>query len=82
MPAELRSTPTLRPVRSNGSAAPEAPRSAVRAFATLPFDALRFVYASAVQTGMLRRSMLASRDIEVQLNALERFVLGPLARTV
>jgi hypothetical protein len=50
--------------------------------ATLPFDALRFAYASAVQAGLLRRSMLASRDVEVRLDALEKLVLGPIARTV
>jgi len=72
----------MRPVRSNVSAALDAPRSAVRAVATLPFDTLRFAYASAVQAGLLRRSMLASRDLEVQLNALEKLLLGPIARTV
>jgi len=54
----------------------------MRAVATLPFDTLRFAYASAVQAGLLRRSMLASRDLEVQLNALEKLLLGPIARTV
>jgi len=54
----------------------------LRALAPLPFDALRFAYAAAVQSGLLRRSMLASRDVELQLNALEKFFLGPFARTV
>jgi hypothetical protein len=54
----------------------------VSAGATLPFDALRFTYASAVQAGLVRRSMLASRDFELQLSTLEKAVLGPFARTV
>jgi len=82
MPAELRSTHPVRSGRINASAALHAPRSTVRAVATLPFDALRFAYASAVQAGLLRRSMLASRDVEVRLDALEKLVLGPIARTV
>ena len=82
MPAELRSTPTVRPVRIDAPAAPDGPRAAVRALAALPFDALRFVHASAVQAGLLRRSMLASRNVEIQLDALEKMLLGPFARTV
>ena len=82
MPAELHSSHTVRPIRINGSASLEATLSAVRAVATLPFDALRFAYASAVQAGLVRRSMLASRDLELQLDALEKVVLGPVARGV
>jgi hypothetical protein len=82
MPAELRSTYTTRPAWITGSAALEASRSAVRAVPALPFDALRFLYASAVQAGLMRRSMLASRDVEIQLDSLEKLVLGPFARTV
>jgi len=82
MPAELRSSAMFRPFRIDGSAALEASRSVVTAGATLPFDALRFTYASAVQSGLVRRSMLASRDFELQLNTLEKLVLGPFARTV
>jgi len=82
MPAELRSSPTFRTFRVDGSAALEATRSFVSAGATLPFDALRFTYASAVQAGLVRRSMLASRDFELQLSTLEKAVLGPFARTV
>ena len=82
MPAELRTTPAVRPVRIDAQAAPDGPRAALRALAPLPFDALRFAYAAAVQSGLLRRSMLASRDVELQLNALEKFFLGPFARTV
>lgn len=82
MPAELRSPHTYRPIRIDGSAALEATRSVVSAGATLPFDALRFAYASAVQAGLVRRSLLASRVVELQLNALEKALLGPFARTV
>jgi hypothetical protein len=82
MPAELRSTQEIRPVRVTGAAALEASRAAVRAVPALPFDALRFLYASAVQAGWMRRSMLASRDVEIQLDALEKLALGPFARTV
>jgi hypothetical protein len=46
----------------------------------LPFDALRAQYASAVQAGLIERSMLAHRDFENLLGALERASLGPWAR--
>lgn len=46
----------------------------------LPFDALRLHYAACVQTGLVRRSLLDSRDVEHAVNALERLTLGPLAR--
>jgi hypothetical protein len=48
----------------------------------LPFDALRAQYSSAVRLGMIRRSMLASRDFECLLGAMERGLLGPYARRV
>jgi hypothetical protein len=46
-----------------------------------PFDALRNVFAGAVQGGWFAKSVLASRDFERALGALERVTLGPLART-
>jgi hypothetical protein len=46
----------------------------------LPFDALRHQYAGAVWAGWLPRSSLASARIERALDALERLMLGPLAR--
>jgi len=46
----------------------------------LPFDALRFQYASAVMAGVIRRSIVASGRLEQSLGALERLILGPLAR--
>jgi hypothetical protein len=48
----------------------------------LPFDTLRAQYGSAVRLGMIRRSMLASRDFECLLGAMERGLLGPYARRV
>ena len=48
----------------------------------LPFDAMRNQYACAVSAGLVRRSMLASRDFEQAVDALEHLTLGPLARNV
>lgn len=47
-----------------------------------PFDALRLQHAQAVQAGLMPNSMLASRNFEQALGALERLTLGPLARRV
>jgi len=46
----------------------------------IPFDALRVQYASVVKAGLSQRSLLASGHLECTLDALERLVLGPLAR--
>ncbi|MCE9658960.1 MAG: hypothetical protein K8R60_10400 [Burkholderiales bacterium] len=56
--------------------------SAGKGLAALPFDAMRLAYASAVRAGLVENSMLASRDVERALGALERATLGPLARRV
>ncbi len=56
--------------------------TAGKALAALPFDAARFGYASAVKAGLVENSMLASRNVERTLAALERATLGPLARRV
>jgi hypothetical protein len=48
----------------------------------LPFDAARAQYAKCVQVGLIERSMLASRDFECALGALEKLSLGLLARRV
>ena len=48
----------------------------------LPFDTVRAQYARGVQVGLIKRSMLASRDFEHALGALERLTLGPLARRI
>jgi hypothetical protein len=47
---------------------------------SLPFDAMRFQYASAVRSGVLQRSSLASGRMERSLDAWEQLLLGPLAR--
>ncbi len=52
------------------------------AIAAWPFDALRAQYAGAVRAGLVERSMLASRDFEQAVGALELATLGPLARRV
>jgi hypothetical protein len=46
----------------------------------LPFDAARAQHARGVQLGLVECSLLASRDFEYALGALERSTLGPLAR--
>lgn len=46
----------------------------------LPFDALRAMHATGVQAGLIKRSMLESRDFERVVVAMERAMLGPLAR--
>jgi len=46
----------------------------------MPFDALRFQYAGAVMAGLAQRSILASGKLERALDALEKLILGPLAR--
>jgi hypothetical protein len=53
-----------------------------QALARWPFDALRAQHAGAVQAGLAPRSILAARDFEQALDALERLTLGPLARRV
>ena len=51
-------------------------------FLRLPFDEARTQYARSVHVGLIEPSMLASRDFECALAALERLCLGPLARRV
>lgn len=50
--------------------------------AGLPFDALRAHYAWAVKVGLMERSMIASRDFERSVGALEQITCGPMARRV
>lgn len=72
-----------KPVPINPPAGPAAVMAATRAVSTLlalPFDAARAQYGAAVQWGWAPRSMLASRDVEHTLVALEKLTLGPLAR--
>lgn len=51
-----------------------------QAFLAMPFDALRFQYASAVKAGLVPRSILASAKAEQLIDRLEKLILGPLAR--
>ena len=46
----------------------------------MPFAALRVQYASAVMAGLVQRSILASGRLERALDALEKLILGQLAR--
>jgi len=47
----------------------------------MPFDAMRWQYAGAVMAGLAQRSIVASGKLEQALDALEKLILGPLART-
>lgn len=70
--------PPIEPLA--GAAAMIAATRAVSRLLALPFDAARAQYGTAVQWGLAPRSMLASRDVEHALVALEKLTLGPLAR--
>lgn len=48
----------------------------------LPFDVMRSQHAQAVRAGLLANSILASRDFECAVDALEHITLGPFARRV
>jgi hypothetical protein len=52
------------------------------AVARWPFDAMRAQHAAAVHAGLIRNSLLESRDFEQTLDAIEKLTLGPLARSV
>jgi hypothetical protein len=65
---------------SPGAAAVMAATRAVSTLLALPFDTARAQYGAAVQWGWAPRSMLASRDFEHTMVALEKLTLGPLAR--
>ena len=67
-------------MRVDGCAFPLPLGAAVGALMHWPFDALRLQHAQAVQAGLVRKSLLESRDFEHGLAALERLALGPLAR--
>lgn len=60
----------------------QAAWSSAKAMAALPFDTLRAIHADAATAGFVQKSMLASRDFEHLVGALERITLGPLARRV
>ncbi|WP_298829878.1 hypothetical protein [uncultured Piscinibacter sp.] len=54
--------------------------AADQGFLARPFDALRHRYARAVTTGLSRRSIVASGELERVLDRLEQITLWPLAR--
>lgn len=59
----------------------EATLSVARVLACLPFDAMRAACATAAQYRLMPRSILASRDAERLIHALEGVMLGPVARS-
>ncbi len=69
-----------RPAVAPQQPVPARPVSAGQGLLAMPFDTLRFQYASAVMAGLVPRSLLASGRLERTLDALEKLVLGPLAR--
>lgn len=48
---------------------------------TIPFEQARSAYSSAVQFGLLPKSLTASGDFHKQLADLEKATLGVLARS-
>jgi hypothetical protein len=76
-PLPMAATPTVLPAVSAGAA---AMANVGVGLLRMPFDAARTQYARGVQVGLFERSMLAARDFEGALGALERLTLGPLAR--
>ena len=56
--------------------------AAGKALLRWPFDLMRAQYAGAVSAGLVARSILASRDVDHAVGALECLALGPLARRV
>jgi hypothetical protein len=86
----LARSPRLRPAASGprapkgepptGAAGEVTPAGFGQGLLAMPFDALRFQYAGVVMAGLAQRSLLASGQSERALDALEKLVLGPLAR--
>jgi len=76
-PLPMAATRTVLPAVSAGAA---AMAKVGVGLLRMPFDAARTQYARGVQVGLFKRSMLAARDFEGTLGALERLTLGPLAR--
>lgn len=59
-----------------------APHHGGREWLALPFEMARHAHAVAVRGGVLPLSMRESQRFEQLLSALERWLLGPLARRV
>jgi len=77
---ELKSTTRKNIDEAGGRSTPITRISAGHGIPAIPFDALRVQYASVVKAGLSQRSLLASGHLERTLDALEKLVLGPLAR--
>lgn len=73
---------TVRTMQWGAGETAEALTRAVSGWLALPFDGLRVAHAFAVKEGWVSRSLLASRDFERSVVALERAALGPFARSV
>lgn len=71
-----------RPGATAADQAAHVLRDGVANLLGLPFDMARAQHAASVLAGALPRSLLESTRFERQLGAMERLVLGPLARTV
>jgi hypothetical protein len=56
------------------------PIGAEHGLLAMPFDALRYQYAGAVMAGLVQRSIRVSGKLERALDAMEKLILGPLAR--
>ena len=80
MPHPCPATPWLLPGVADGNPILSAWRQGVGAFTSPAFDALRAAHAGWVMLGLAPRSMLASRDVDMAVDALERCTLGPFAR--
>jgi hypothetical protein len=76
-PSALRAS-TSHPLTTTGDR--PTPVSVSQEFLAMPFDALRCHYAGAVMAGLVKRSIIASGNLERSLDALEKIILGPLAR--
>lgn len=73
----------MRADSETGSPSVFAPAARMARFhATAPFDIVRHLRAAWIQAGLQRRSMLADREFERTLGAVEKLWLGPWARRV
>lgn len=71
-----------RPSPDTATSLADAVHDCQASVAAAAFDFARAQYASAVQTGFVERSLLASSAFERSLAMLERLTLGPWARSV
>jgi hypothetical protein len=69
---------TVTPTPSSAS----DPQHALSGLLALPFDAVRALYGTAVESSLVRPSMLTSQRLERTLDMFERLSPGPFARSV